>query len=232
MTNLFSLSPKLFTLLITFFISNSLLADCIYQTELTASLNEDGNYLVWSTSDEKNNQHFIIERSKNGIDFETAGKVKGAGNSDEIKEYSFSDLNKTKMYTRYFYRLVEVDSDGETAFSQVAIVTRNQEEKLFNMTTLSSSTVDRYLNINLTSSVKNTLSYNVQTQMGDILLRGDFDVTKGDNAISVDLNDLEVGRYQMAIKVKNEINVIQVKKVNSSDLPAINLATKNRKAKN
>ncbi len=232
MKHLFSLSKEMLTFLFTILISTALSADCIYQTELTATLKKDGNYLTWSTSSENNNQYFIIERSKNGIDFENAGKVNGAGTSSKTNEYSFSDLNKTKMHTRYFYRLVQVDLDGITAFSQVAIVTRNQEDKLFNLTSLNSSIVDQYFNLNLNSSVKNTLSYNVQTQMGEVLLKGDFDVTEGDNAISIDLNDLEVGRYQMAIKVKNEISVILVKKVNSSELPAINLATKNKKTRN
>jgi len=232
MKNLFSLFPKLFTFLLVLSFSNGLLADCTYQTELEASLNEDGIQLTWSTSSENNNQYFFIERSKNGIDFEPAGKVKGAGNSSQVVTYSFSDLNKNKVYTRYFYRLVQADLNGETAFSQVAVVTRNQEEKLFNLTSLSSSIVDHYFNMNLTSSVKNTLSYNVQTQMGEVLLKGDFEVTKGDNAISIDFNDLEVGRYQMAIKLKNEINVIQVKKVNSSESPTINLATKSKKTRN
>ena len=232
MKYLFSLTQELYTLLLVVLFSTTLSADCIYQTELTAELKENGNYLTWSTASENNNQYFMIERSKNGIDFETAGRIKGAGNSTKTNEYSFSDLNKNKVHTRTFYRLVQVDLDGATAFSQVVILTRNQDKKLFNLTSLNSSTIDRYFNLNLTSSIKNTLSYNVQTQMGDVLLKGDFDVTKGDNAISVDLNDLEVGRYQMAIKVKNEINVIQVKKVNSSELPVINLATKNKKTRN
>ena len=73
------------------------------------------------------------------------------------------------------------------------------------------------------------MSYNLQTQMGEILLKGKVQITKGNNAVSIDLNDLEVGRYQFALKIKNEISVIQVKKVNSSELPTINLANKNLK---
>ena len=68
--------------------------------------------------------------------------------------------------------------------------------------------------------------------MGDVLLKGKAQVTQGSNAVSIDFNDLEVGRYQFALKIENEITVIQVKKVNSSILPTINLVNKNLNEKN
>jgi len=207
---------------------NSVSAGCLYNTELVATKKADGNHLSWSTENETNNQHFIIERSANGIDFEVAGKVNGAGSTKEIQEYSFSDLNKIKKYTRYFYRLVQVDFDGASEFSHVVVLTRTDEEKRFELTSLNSGIVDRYLNFNLNSKEKNELSYNLQTNMGEILLKGKVEVTKGDNAISLDLNDMETGRYQFAIRVKNETSVLQIKKVDSSELPAVNLATKNK----
>ncbi len=213
-------------------INLSLTAGCLYKIELTALAKEDGNFLAWSTKSESNNQYFIIERSINGIDFEMAGKVNGAGNSTDIKEYSFSDLNKNKKYTRYFYRLVQLDFDETGEFSHVVVLTRNVEEKLLEITAVNSSIVDQYFNLNFNSKVKSELSYNVQTQMGDILLKGKVQVTKGSNAVSIDLNDLEVGRYQFALRLKNEISVIQVKKVDSAELPTINLAAKNREKKN
>lgn len=216
-----------------FFLSTtSLFADCIYKMELNASQQEDGNFLTWSTSSEMDNQYFVIERSRNGIDFEVAGKVKGGGTINEAQEYSFSDVNKNKQFTRFFYRLVQMNFDGTSAFSHVAVLTRTSDEKLFDITSLNSSIVDQYFNLNLESSISNQLSYNVQTQMGDVLLRGKIQVTKGQNAISIDMNDLEVGRYQFALKLKNEISVIQVKKVDSSELPEVNLATKNKNTKN
>ncbi len=209
----------------------SLTAGCIYKVELQANSKEDGNFLTWSTKSESNNQYFIIERSINGIDFERAGKVNAVGNSTKINEYSFSDLNKNKKYTRYFYRLVQLDFDDTESFSHVVVLIRNSDERLFQMTSMNSSLVDRYFNLNLNSKVKGELSYNLQTNMGDILLKGKVPVTKGNNAVSIDFNDLEVGRYQFALKVKNEITVIQVKKVNSTELPTINLANKNSKKK-
>ena len=224
---------KMTTFVFLFSLINfSLSAGCIYKIELQATAKSDGNFLTWSTKSESNNQYFIIERSINGIDFERAGKINAVGNSTQINEYSFSDLNKNKKYTRYFYRLVQLDFDDIESFSHVVVLIRNSEERLFQMTSMNSSIVDQYFNLNLRSKVKSELSYSLQTQMGDILLKGKVPVTKGSNAVSIDFNDLEVGRYQFALKIENEITVIQIKKVNSSELPTINLATKNQKEKN
>lgn len=224
---------KLIAFIFLFSLINlSLTAGCIYKTELTALAKEDGNFLTWSTKSESNCQFFIIERSINGINFEVAAKLNGAGNSKEINEYSFSDLNKNKKYTRYFYRLVQLDFDETGSFSHVVVLTRNSNEKLFEITSMNSSIVDQNFNLNLTSKVKSELSYNVQTEMGDVLLKGKVEVTNGSNAVSIDFNDLEVGRYQFALRIKNEISVIQVKKVDSAELPTINLAAKNLKKKN
>ena len=232
MNHLFFLKKMIAFIFLFSLINCSLTAGSIYKLELQAFSKEDGNFLTWSTKSESNSQYFIIERSINGIDFERAGKVNAAGNSTKVNEYSFSDLNKNKKYTRYFYRLVQLDFDDTESFSHVVVLIRNSEERLFQMTSMNSSIVDRYFNLNLSSKVKGDLSYYLQTHMGDILLKGKVPVTKGSNAVSIDFNDLEVGRYQFALKVKNEITVIQVKKVNSSELPTINLANKNSEKKN
>ena len=213
-------------------INFSISAGCIYKLELQAFSKEDGNFLTWSTKSEINSQYFIIERSVNGVDFERAAKVNSVGNSTKINEYSFSDLNKNKKYTRYFYRLVQLDFDDTESFSRVVVLIRNSEERLFQMTSMNSSIVDRYFNLNLSSKVKGDLSYSLQSQMGNVLLKGKIPVTKGNNSVSIDFNDLEVSRYQLALRVENEITVIQVKKVNSSELPTINLANKNSKKRN
>ncbi|MFK8006976.1 MAG: hypothetical protein AB8H03_11415 [Saprospiraceae bacterium] len=232
MKHLFSLKKIIVFFFLFSFLNFSLTAGCVYKLELLASAKEDGNFLTWSTKSESNNQYFVIERSINGIDFERAGKVNAVGNSTKVNEYSFADLNKNKKYTRYFYRLVQLDFDDTESFSHVVVLIRNSDERLFQMTSMNSSVVDRYFSLNLTSKVKGELSYNLQTHMGDVLLKGDVPITKGSNAVSIDFNDLEVGRYQFALKIKNEITVIQVKKVNTSDLPTLNLANKNSGKKN
>jgi hypothetical protein len=78
--------------------------------------------LVWSTASELNNDRFEIERkTENGIDFMNIGTVKGAGNSNSILEYSYSD-DVTKLSGSVCYRLKQIDYDGQFAYSDAQCV--------------------------------------------------------------------------------------------------------------
>lgn len=232
MNHLFSLLKSAVIIGLFALTANSTFATCTYQTELTGVMNHDGVALTWETKTENNNQYFVIERSKNGIDFEMVGKVKAAGTSQATKKYKFSDFGKTQMYARYFYRLVQLDFDETASFSHVTVVTKNDKSKLFDLTSLQSSAVDEVFEFHVNATTTSDLTYNIQTQMGEILLKGKKQMKIGDNVVSVRMKDLNVGRYQFAMKVENEISVIQVKKVNSAELPALNFAQKNSKTKN
>ena len=66
--------------------------------------------LNWQTASEINNDFFILEKSYNGIDFEELSRIQGAGNSNAISTYQYTDKegeNKLK-----YYRLSQVDFDG------------------------------------------------------------------------------------------------------------------------
>ena len=76
--------------------------------------------LDWRTATELNNAYFQIERSTNGRDFEKIGKVAGAGTSHAPLDYAFTDqLPKTGWN---YYRLKQVDFDGEFSYSPVQAV--------------------------------------------------------------------------------------------------------------
>ena len=196
-----------------------------FAEELNGEMQETSNRLTWTTSSETNNDYFLVERSINGIDFETAQKVKGKGTSSDENGYSFLDINKKNG--RAFYRLVQIDYDGVATFSHTIVLTRNKNTSLFNLTSLNSSVSDRYINLNFDSKVADgDMSYRIMTQLGNVLQKGKAKVSKGTNSLAIDMKGLDVGRYQFALKVKNEISVIQLKKVDSKDLPSLNLAIK------
>lgn len=78
--------------------------------------------LNWSTSSEKNNQYFEIERSADGTDFTTIARVQSksvAGNSSSRLDYNAEDPNP--LTGTNYYRLKQVDTDG--SFTNSAIIT-------------------------------------------------------------------------------------------------------------
>ena len=76
--------------------------------------------LKWSTATETNNDYFLIERSKDGNEFEPIINVDGAGFSTKKLTYSTSDNNPLPGLS--FYRLKQVDFDGQFSNSEIVSV--------------------------------------------------------------------------------------------------------------
>ena len=84
--------------------------------------NEGSVALYWSTSEEINASHFVVERSINGKEFDDAGLVFAVGNSTENLNYRITvDLRNKKAEVLY-YRLRIVDMDGTTTASEVCTI--------------------------------------------------------------------------------------------------------------
>jgi len=87
---------------------------------LTANVKGNCALLSFSTATETNNAYFSIERSQDGNRFETIGKVTGAGTTTEKQNYTFTDERPLKGTN--FYRLKQVDFDGQFSYSPVVSV--------------------------------------------------------------------------------------------------------------
>jgi hypothetical protein len=86
------------------------------------------NALFWQTFTENNNLLFVIERSSDGESFERIGEVPGAINSLERREYSFFD--KEHLPGRSYYRLRQIDINGEFSYTHIVSVLREQKQYL------------------------------------------------------------------------------------------------------
>ena len=78
-----------------------------FQTEATD--NQRVN-IRWETAQEVNSNVFIVERSRNAVDYKTIAKVEAAGESNTTKRYIFTD--ESALFGTNYYRLSQVDKDG------------------------------------------------------------------------------------------------------------------------
>lgn len=79
-----------------------------------------GVVLEWRTASELNNRYFEIQKSFDQRSFRTLAEVAAAGHSQELRSYSFIDLNTN--HGQVYYRLKQVDYDGSFAYSPVIAV--------------------------------------------------------------------------------------------------------------
>ncbi|MBP9121185.1 MAG: T9SS type A sorting domain-containing protein [Ignavibacterium sp.] len=80
--------------------------------------------LNWRTETEVNNYGFEVERCALSAEcqvWEKIGFINGNGNSNSVKEYSFTDKNP-KGGSKYQYRLKQIDNDGHFEYSEIVEV--------------------------------------------------------------------------------------------------------------
>lgn len=77
--------------------------------------------IIWSTASEQGNDFFTIERSPIASDhFETIGTQKGAGDSNALKKYTFTDF--APLAGDAYYRIKQTDFDGKSDHSKIVKV--------------------------------------------------------------------------------------------------------------
>lgn len=97
--------------------------------------------LRWATAQEFDNKGFEVLRSTDGRSFVKIGWVDGQGTTNAPQQYSFTDATPAKG--KNFYRLRQVDIDGNAAFSDIAAASTGKVLKL----TLSPNPVENVLYI-------------------------------------------------------------------------------------
>lgn len=86
-----------------------------------AALVDGGGVQVsWATASELNNDFFVVERSTDGVNYTAIRTVDGAGNSEEVLTYETRDGQV--IAGTYFYRVKQVDFDGQFDYSEIARV--------------------------------------------------------------------------------------------------------------
>lgn len=106
--------------------------------------------LEWSTASELNNDYFVIERSKDGNNYEPISKIMGNGTTQEVKRYETTDYQP--LNGKNLYRIKQVDFDGTAHYSHIAVVNLTQSRHF----SLGPNPVTNQLSVQLPLSDKST----------------------------------------------------------------------------
>jgi hypothetical protein len=118
----------------------------------SAEPDQDIVNVTWSTASEENSDYFFVERSADGINFNETGRVKAAGNSSSVKEYSLTD--NTPLEGMSYYRLKQTDLNGQFTYSNMVKVNINANRE--EMIIYPNPAADKF-NIQLTKNMKDEI---------------------------------------------------------------------------
>lgn len=166
-------------------------------TEFKAQWRDKDAYLWWTVDMEDNNDHFEVERSTDGTDFVTAGIVQSLGNTQSPRRYDFTD--KAVSGNIIYYRLKQVDKDGQSTHSAIVILKRDAPE--FTLAVFPNPTNGTFtLQLNGISNFER-LQYQVYNLKGQLLQNNRIQ----SNNTMINLSQWSSGTYLVAVVKENKI---------------------------
>ncbi|MDI9363654.1 MAG: S8 family serine peptidase [Flavobacterium sp.] len=146
--------------------------------------------LNWQTANEVNTAYFTVERSINGSNFTSLGKLLAKGDGSYIFTDDLSTINQN--LSPIYYRLQMVDKNGSFTYSKVAVVTPSTEQAALTVYPIPTNNT-LYLQLNSTKAYTSTLQ--VLNMQGKVLLQQPTAIKIGSNTFTIATNTLAKGNY-------------------------------------
>jgi hypothetical protein len=152
-----------------------------------AKCNNTAVDVKWSTASEHNNYYFSVERSLDGEHWINVFITNGAGNSNQLINYNWTDSEPVRQES--YYRLKQTDFDGAASYSNIVFVDGCIGKE--NALRISPNPGNENVNIDLLS--EDIIGFQILDSKGIIVLSKTF--IDPISSFSIDLNSFNSGVY-------------------------------------
>ncbi len=159
-------------------------------TNYNVNCGDKGTLITWSTATESNSKNFEIEKSINGVDWIQIDQVAAAGNSADLRNYQYLDLEGGNN----FYRIRQVDEDGRFIYTNVKHTDCKTDQ--FDVILYPVPAKDN-LNVVIRSDKAVKTDLQIMDMNGRTVRRTTTQINKGNNNIILNIIDLSVGQYML-----------------------------------
>lgn len=167
----------------------------------TASRENNYTRVNWVIGNELNAARYELERSDNGIVFNTIS-VKDPFNRNSTEFYNYDDSRPINSIA--YYRLKVVGNNNRIIYSGIVAVSENGSDKdLYVIKNPIDASIDIYAGV----SVKGMYNYTISNTAGQIMQSGTLDITRAGNYSIILKPVFSPGIYQLVLK--NSMNSLQ-----------------------
>jgi len=152
------------------------------------------NFSVWTkassnivrwTVENDDGLYYEVERSGNGRDFQTIGRL----SRNKSSQYSFEDLYPN---AENFYRIKEMKNNGQILFSETIESKRDDLPKVqLRLLTVANQNLD----LKIEAASPGIFEYAVMNCNGQVLLKGKCNLSRGTNRLKKNISFLPSGKY-------------------------------------
>ena len=134
----------------------------------------------WVTGSEVNNDYFVVEKSKDAVNYLVLDSVKSYGNGNSSNQQSYKLIDKQPYSGISYYRLKQVDFDNTHSYSNIEIVNFEGLEII----SLFPNPSDGEVNITIKSSFEGTIQLTIYDALGKLNYSKEFNINEGNTQIS------------------------------------------------
>ena len=156
---------------------------------------EEKNKIEWVTATEKNTNYFRLEKSKDGVSFETLLDVNAAKNSGSPKNYAAFDMNPFEGIS--YYRLNLFNLDGSSEYSNVIAINNGNLTNYISNARPNPTKGEIEFDVN--TKGKEKIRIELYNNTGAIISSEEQNLEGGYKSLHLDLNKQESGIYLLKV---------------------------------
>ncbi|MGB0931613.1 MAG: cadherin-like domain-containing protein, partial [Chitinophagales bacterium] len=189
---------------------SGLVLDCVtLPVELLTfdgEVQKDGNLLSWVTASEVNNDYFILERSTDGVFFESIAVLDGHGNSSDMHLYT--QMDREALAGISYYRLLQTDFDGTTSIA--GVISLKRSEVAFDITKVTPIGNYSEYTIGFTTDSNSPVTIELFNLAGQTVYSETTTANEGTNHFQMDLNTFAQGMYLLRLQQGQDVKVAKL----------------------
>ena len=168
--------------------------------------------LKWTTENEMNLSHFVVERSIDGNNYKSIGQVSASGNSRSRSNYSLIDHEVSNLQSDVvYYRLMIVDKDNIYRYSKVITISLYDRNSIVSV---SPNPVSHSAQIRINAKKTGTAEWKLVDNAGRTIQQSQIKVQTGiPISFQVNMESLANGTYYLLVTGAGLDRKIKVQKM-------------------
>jgi hypothetical protein len=171
--------------------------------EFNGELKGDYNYVYWRSASENNLNHYELESSSNGIDFQKISQKNATGNPVSQSFYSYDDHAYYRPVT--YYRLKLVDDDHSNSYSSIISVENSTTET--SVVNIFPNPASNEVNVQIKAPGQSKADIKITDMLGKVLVYKTVDLLNAMELFTINTSYFSEGSYILTVSYVNEMPV-------------------------
>ena len=166
------------------------------------------NLLNWTTLSETNNDYFLVERSTDLISFNPIADIDGSGDSQIEKKYSYYDPIEGSGV--FYYRLKQVDANGDFTYSNVISISSVFNDDSFFTNIFPNPAKDQLTLVTKAREESEPIEVEIYSNQSKLIQSEQLTGSSNASNYLIDVSTLKSGIYTVRLQSGSEVEIRKI----------------------